>query len=214
MLKQEISRWLADEFAERIALAAHPKPAEGSDTAAAARGKAIEAIRAVFTSEADLMDQMPGVGDLIEYSRSIHAEMNAVLNAARGSAVPIGCTLYCTTFPCHNCARHLVSAGVSRVYYIEPYVKSLAAELHMDSIQTELPGIEGASGRPRDPSRMVVVPFTGVGPRMYEDYFLKRGDLKEKSGDYKLPVGDVPAFAVRLRESAAVEAAAADLIPE
>jgi deoxycytidylate deaminase len=214
MLKEEISRWLADEFAERIALAAHPTPAEGSDTAAAARVKAIEAIKAVFTSEADLMDQMPGVGDLIEYSRSIHAEMNAILNAARGSAVPIGCTLYCTTFPCHNCARHLVSAGVGRVYYIEPYVKSLAAELHMDSIQTELPGIDAASGRPRDQSKMVVVPFTGVGPRMYEDYFLKRGDLKEKSGDYKSPAGDVPAFAVRLRESAAVEAAAAALIPE
>jgi hypothetical protein len=49
---------------------------------------------------------------------------------------------------------------------------------------------------------------------MYEDYFLKRGELKEKSGEYRSPVGDVPTFAVRLRESAAVEAAAADLIPE
>jgi deoxycytidylate deaminase len=214
MLKREISRWLADEFSERIALAAHPKPAEGSDTAAAARAKAVQAIRSVFTNEADLVEQMPGVGDLIEYSRSIHAEMNAILNAARSGAVPIGCTLYCTTFPCHSCARHLVSAGVSRVYYIEPYVKSLAAELHMDSIQTVLPGVDPGSGRPRDLSKMVVVPFTGVGPRMYEDYFLKRDEMKEKSGKYKPPAGDVPAFAVRLRESAAVEAAAASLIPD
>jgi tRNA(Arg) A34 adenosine deaminase TadA len=197
-----------------MALAAHPKPAEGSDTAAAARAKAVQAIRSVFTNEADLMEQMPGVGDLIEYSRSIHAEMNAILNAARSGAVPIGCTLYCTTFPCHSCARHLVSAGVSRVYYIEPYVKSLAAELHMDSIQTVLPGVDPGSGRPRDLSKMVVVPFTGVGPRMYEDYFLKRDEMKEKSGKYKPPAGDVPAFAVRLRESAAVEAAAASLIPD
>jgi deoxycytidylate deaminase len=83
-----------------MALAAHPKPAEGSDIAAAARAQAVEAIRAVFTGEAELMEQMPGVGDLIEFSRSIHAEMNAILNAARGGAVPIGCTLYCTTFPC------------------------------------------------------------------------------------------------------------------
>jgi hypothetical protein len=49
---------------------------------------------------------------------------------------------------------------------------------------------------------------------MYEDYFLKRDEMKEKSGKYKPPAGDVPAFAVRLRESAAVEAAAASLIPD
>lgn len=43
-------------------------------------------------------------------------------------------TLYTTTFPCHNCARHIVAAGISKVYYIEPYEKSLALELHSDSI--------------------------------------------------------------------------------
>ena len=52
----------------------------------------------------------------------------------------------------------------------------------MDFIQTELPPLDPTTGRRMEPSRMVVVPFTGVGPRMYEDYFLKRGELKEKIG--------------------------------
>ena len=213
-LKEEICNWLIDQFSERLALAIHPTPSGGLDTAQAARVKAVGTIRTTFLGSVELMDQMPGVGDLIEYSRSIHAEMNAILNASRNGAPSSGCILYCTTFPCHNCARHLVAAGISIVYYVEPYVKSLAAELHMDSIQTEVPGIDPATGRPRQASKMVVVPFTGVGPRMYEDYFLKRGELKEKSGAYREPTGDVPEYAVRLREAAKVEAAAAGLIPE
>ena len=61
---------------------------------------------------------------------------------------------------------------------------------------------------------MLILPFTGVGPRMYEDYFLKRGELKNEAGGYKAPVGVAPPYAVRLREAGEVEASAAKLIPE
>ena len=75
------------------------------------------------------------VKDLIEYSRSIHAEMEAIVSAGRtGKSGMVGGTLYTTTFPCHNCARHIVAAGISKVYYVEPYAKSLALELHSDAI--------------------------------------------------------------------------------
>lgn len=45
-----------------------------------------------------------------------------------------GATLYSTTFPCHNCARHIVGAGIARVVFVEPYTKSRAEQLHSDSI--------------------------------------------------------------------------------
>lgn len=75
------------------------------------------------------------VKNLIEYSRSIHAEMEAIISVGRGGKSGlVGSTLYTTTFPCHNCARHIVAAGISAVYYVEPYSKSLAMELHDDAI--------------------------------------------------------------------------------
>ena len=75
------------------------------------------------------------VGDLIEFSRSIHAEMQAILTGSQlGGDRVRGGKLYCTTYPCHSCARHIVAAGITEVYYIEPYRKSLATKLHDDAI--------------------------------------------------------------------------------
>jgi deoxycytidylate deaminase len=74
------------------------------------------------------------IDDLTEFHRATHAEMDAILSAHRNGTPVRGSTLYCTTFPCHNCAKHIVSAGVERVVYLEPYAKSLATDLHFDSI--------------------------------------------------------------------------------
>ncbi len=95
------------------------------------------------------------IKDLIEYSRSIHAEMEAIVSAARsGTSGVVGGTLYTTTFPCHNCARHIVAAGIKKVYYVEPYAKSLALELHSDSIGVD----EGVDGK------CAFLQYEGVGP--------------------------------------------------
>lgn len=73
--------------------------------------------------------------NLIEFSRSVHAEMEAIVSVAReGKGATAGGTLFTTTYPCHNCARHIVAAGITRVVFIEPYSKSLALELHHDAI--------------------------------------------------------------------------------
>lgn len=86
---------------------------------------------------ANLILEETRAGSIIEYSRAIHAEMEAILGLARHQGVSSsGCTLYTTTYPCHNCARHIIAAGISRVVYIEPYEKSLAMELHDDAIST------------------------------------------------------------------------------
>src|ERR1035441_9924393 len=70
-----------------------------------------------------------GLFDMTEYGRAVHAEMDALLTCARSGISPRNGTLYTTTFPCHNCTRHLVAAGIRRVVYIEPYPKSKATKL-------------------------------------------------------------------------------------
>lgn len=77
------------------------------------------------------------ISNLIEFGRMVHAEMSALMEAARrGLAVQDG-ILVCTTFPCHMCARHIISAGIKVVYFIEPYPKSMAPEIYNDIIKID-----------------------------------------------------------------------------
>jgi deoxycytidylate deaminase len=116
-----------------------------------------------------------GILDITEYGRAVHAEMDALLTSARSGVSPVGGILYTTTFPCNNCTRHIISAGIQRVVYIEPYAKSRSEELHEDAIVVE----EKASDDGRGIRRKVpFTPFVGVGPRRYFDLFsltLSRG---------------------------------------
>jgi deoxycytidylate deaminase len=72
-----------------------------------------------------------------DYIRAVHAEMAAITDAARHDISITGCTLYTTTFPCHDCAKHIVASGIRRVVYIEPYRKSLVQEFYPDSIAVD-----------------------------------------------------------------------------
>lgn len=110
------------------------------------------------------------VMDITEYGRMTHAEMNAITDAARLGRATKGATLYCTTFPCHNCAKHIVAAGIERVVFIEPYPKSKAVELHYDSITL--------SGD--DLAKVAFEHFNGISPRRYRDIFEKQ---KRRHGD-------------------------------
>ncbi len=113
--------------------------------------------------------------DLIEFSRAVHAEMDALMTAARrgGSGVQ-GCTLFTTTYPCHNCARHIVAAGIRAVYFIEPYGKSLASELHSDSIEHD-----NANSAPE---KVAFLHFEGVAPRRFADLFYSLDSRKDANG--------------------------------
>jgi deoxycytidylate deaminase len=121
-----------------------------------------------------LKKKFRGVLDITEYGRAVHAEMDALLTCARSGVSPVGGILFTTTFPCHNCTRHIVAAGISRVIYIEPYAKSRAEELHEDAIVVE----EKAPEDDHRKRRVPFTPFVGVGPRRYFDLFsltLSRG---------------------------------------
>jgi deoxycytidylate deaminase len=111
------------------------------------------------------------VMDIIEFGRIIHAEMSAITDAARLGIGIEGCTLYCTTFPCHICAKHIVAAGMNTVVFLEPYPKSYARELHSDSIE-----IEGSE----ESSKVNFIPFMGISPLRYRDFF-EKGRRKDKA---------------------------------
>ena len=122
------------------------------------------------------------IGQLIEFSRAIHAEMDALLSAARQGISTVATRLFVTTYPCHSCARHIVGAGVDEVHFIEPYLKSKAIELHGDAITTDhkdwLPPSQEPPNKDR-PSRVLFRPFTGIAPRLYRRAFFKDRDLKD-----------------------------------
>jgi dCMP deaminase len=53
--------------------------------------------------------------------RTIHAEMNAIAQAARHGIAIEGCVAYVNTYPCWPCFRVMASAGVSKVVYDDAY---------------------------------------------------------------------------------------------
>jgi cytidine deaminase len=109
--------------------------------------------------------------DVTEYGRVVHAEMCALCDAARLGRSVKGGTLYCTTFPCHNCAKHILAAGIKKVVYMEPYPKSRVKDLHQNEIEFEK----------INPRRVSFVPFLGISPFRYRDLFQK-GRRKDEFG--------------------------------
>lgn len=113
------------------------------------------------------------LADLIEFGRIVHAEMAALTTAAReGRKVRDG-TLYTTTYPCHECARLIIAAGIRRVVYVDPYQKSLAPELYEDMWDDS-----GKKGR------VLVEPFVGVSPRLFTRVFEMTNRSKDVTGNY------------------------------
>lgn len=113
------------------------------------------------------------VKDLIEFSRSIHAEVHAILGASQLSGDRIrGSSLYCNVYPCHSCARHIVAAGISEVFYIEPYRKSLATKLHYDAITED----------DSDQNRVRILPYDGVAPTRFLKFFRVPQNSRKKDG--------------------------------
>lgn len=111
----------------------------------------------------------------LEYGRIVHAEMNALMDAARRGARVQGRVLYCTTFPCHMCARHIIAAGLEKVVYIEPYPKSLAKELYRKWVRVE-DDAEALAGA------VAFEPFMGVAPHRYMAFFEYRERKDERGG--------------------------------
>jgi deoxycytidylate deaminase len=124
----------------------------------------------------DLLKDLRGTQflDIGEFSRPVHAEMAALIDAARRGVSVDGHSMYVTTFPCHNCAKHIIAAGIRRVVYLEPYPKSRAQGLYREEITLD---------EKEEVGKVAFFAFTGIAPRQYRLLFSmsERGAKKGKS---------------------------------
>lgn len=110
------------------------------------------------------------ISDLTEYGRVVHAEMVSICDAARLGKSVKNAILYVTTFPCHNCTKHIIASGIKRVHFLEPYPKSRAKQLHSNEIEIEKTST----------TKVSYLPFLGISPYRYRDIF-EKGSRKSGS---------------------------------
>lgn len=72
-------------------------------------------------------------GERHELCRGLHAEQNAIIQAALYGVSTKGATLYCTTKPCSICTKMIINAKITKIVYEEYYEDSLADELLKDT---------------------------------------------------------------------------------
>lgn len=75
--------------------------------------------------------------------RALHAEQNALLQAAKLGVACEGASIYVTCQPCNNCAKMVINAGISRVIYEGDYPDDFSLELFRDSKMEVLRYIPG-----------------------------------------------------------------------
>jgi dCMP deaminase len=68
-------------------------------------------------------------GERHELCRGIHAEQNAIIQAAYHGVSIKGATLYCTNLPCSICAKMIINAGIKRVYYRSGYADPMSGQM-------------------------------------------------------------------------------------
>jgi dCMP deaminase len=68
-------------------------------------------------------------GQRQELCRGLHAEQNAIIQAAIMGVRMDGATLYCTTFPCVTCAKMLINANIKKIIYASGYPDELSKEM-------------------------------------------------------------------------------------
>lgn len=68
-------------------------------------------------------------GERHELCRGIHAEQNAIIQAALHGVSIAGATLFCTNLPCAICAKMIINAGIRTIYFKEGYADPMSKEL-------------------------------------------------------------------------------------
>ena len=142
-------RWLRDELASSAK--SRKKLGEALDGLAADPSASVDMlIKSEIVERSQLFD-------IIEFGRTIHAELSAITTAARNGFSTRDATLYVSTFPCHECTRNIVAAGIKRIVYVEPYPKSRLDDLYSDTVRNVSRSHGAIDG-------IHVEPFIGISP--------------------------------------------------
>ena len=85
--------------------------------------------------EVGCLRQKQGIpsGERHELCRGLHAEQNAIIQAAYHGVGIHGSTLYCTNHPCIICSKMIINAGIEEVVYEEGYADDLAKTMLKES---------------------------------------------------------------------------------
>ena len=99
-------------------------------------------------SEVGCLRQRLGVpsGERHELCRGLHAEQNAIIQAAKHGTNIAESTLYTTHSPCVICSKMIINAGIRRIVYLEGYPDALAAEM-LDESGIEMLAYDAVMGR-------------------------------------------------------------------
>lgn len=85
------------------------------------------------------------VGCLIENNscqRVIHSETNAILQCAKHGKSCKGCKIFVTLYPCFNCFKNIVNAGIKKIYYLEDYKNNPNIEIMSKELGIEIKKVE------------------------------------------------------------------------
>jgi len=86
-------------------------------------------------------------GERHELCRGLHAEQNAIIQAAKHGINIDGATLYCTHSPCIICSKMLINAGVKNIVYREGYPDKISLDMLTEAgiefeVHATAPGIQ------------------------------------------------------------------------
>lgn len=72
-------------------------------------------------------------GERHELCRGIHAEQNAIIQAAYHGVSIKGATIFCTNLPCSICTKMIINAGIKKIYYQDGYADSMSEEMFQEA---------------------------------------------------------------------------------
>jgi dCMP deaminase len=87
-------------------------------------------------------------GERHELCRGLHAEQNALIQAAKHGVAIAGATLYCTNSPCSICSKMIINAGLEKIIFLDGYPDTLSLQMLSEAAIELQPLAESAAETP------------------------------------------------------------------